>query len=271
MIYMTNNLSYSSIQRYGYIYKYPNKQKPEHFGCHYSYYLKYICNITQTDVDSKYGQFGTVIHNILCDFYPTAILGCIPNYPSPRDYFNDVLKNLLNKHWDFTLSDTMFKDALNILSSFAENEAKRYENFRNGTIAQFNPLHRELSIPEPFNIRIDKVLPDHTLMDYKTTKHPPEPPKSLQDTPIEYILQAGIYAISYQHHFKIWPPKMVYYFLRTSKPMVVPITQEVIDITSKISNEVIENINMKKFDKNPDNCQYCDMRHICGLETIQII
>lgn len=257
------NLSYSSISRYGYEYK------TKKVGCQYSYYLKYICNITPTDVDSKYGRFGTVIHNILEDFYPTAILGCIPNYPSPRDYFNDVLKNLLNKWWDFTFSDTMFKDALSILSLFAENEAKRYENFRQGII-QFNPLYRELSIPEPFNIRIDKVLPDHTLMDYKTTKHPPIPPTSLLDTPIEYILQAGIYAISYQNKFKIWPPRMVYYFLRTSQPMVVPINQHVIDITSRISNEVIQNINDKKFNKNSENCTRCDYRHVCGLEEIKL-
>lgn len=256
-------LSYSSIQRYGYRYN-------SHLtGCGYSYFLKYICNISPTTVDSKYGRFGIVIHNILNDFYPTVILGCVPNYASPKEYFNEVLKNLLNKHWDFTLSDTMFKEALSILSLFAENESKRYENYRQGTI-QFNPLYRELSIPEPFNIRIDKVLPDHTLMDYKTTKHPPITPASLLDTPIEYILQAGIYAISYQSKFKIWPGRMVYYFLRTSQPMVVPITQQVIDITSRISNEVIQNINDKKFNKNPENCTYCDYRHVCGLEEIKL-
>lgn len=257
-------LSYSSIQKYGYDYK------GQKYGCAYSYFLRYIAGITPTSVDSKYGSFGNVIHNILADFYPAVILGCVPNYKSPRDYFNDVLTNLLNKHWDYTLPDTMFKEALIILSLFAENESKRYDNFRAGNI-QFNPLYREISIPEPFNIRIDKVLPDHTLVDYKTTKHPPVQPTSLQDIPIEYILQAGIYAIAYQNKYKVWPSMMVYHFLRTNKSMGIGITQDVLNITMKISNEVIENINAKKFNKNPDNCHWCNFRHVCGLEEISLV
>lgn len=166
----------------------------------------------------------------------------------------------------------MFKDSLTALSNFAENEAKRYMNYRAGII-QFNPLHRELPLPEPFNIRIDKVFHDHSLMDYKFTKHPPvnNNPASLNEIDIQYILQAGTNAISYFNKFNIWPPKMVYYFVMSNQAMSVPITQEVINITSKISNEVIENINAKKFNKNPENCSWCDMRHVCGLEDINII
>lgn len=257
-------LSYSSIQRYGY------QHKGKDYGCGYSYFLKYILGIQPTTVDSKYGSFGSVIHNILADFYPTVILGCVPNYSSPKEYFNSVLTNLLNKHWDYTLPDTMFKEALTILSLFSENESKRYHNAVSGII-QFNPLYREISINEPFNIRIDKVLPDHTLVDYKTTKYPPLIPAILQDTPIEYILQSGIYAISYQNKYKIWPSMMVFHFLRTNKSMAISINQCVLDITTKISNEVTDNINAKKFKKNPESCQWCDMRHVCGLEEVSII
>lgn len=254
------NLSYSSIQRYGYTHN------SKLYGCPYSYYLKYIAHIHPTTVDSKYGNFGTVIHKILCEFYPTVVLGCIPNYSSPKEYFNEVLKNLLNKHWDYTLSETMLKDALSILSLFSENEAKRYENLKNGVITHFNPMHREISIYEPFNIRIDKVLHNHVLIDYKTTKHPPDP----KNIPIEYTLQAGIYAIAYNKKYNVWPSVMIYHFLRTTQPLPINIDQQVIDTATRISNFVTESINSGKFPKNSANCSWCDMRHVCGLETISL-
>jgi CRISPR/Cas system-associated exonuclease Cas4 (RecB family) len=253
-----DTLSYSSIQRHGYVYE------DKKYGCEWSYWLRYIKGIKPTYVDSKYGKFGQIIHDIFANFYPSIITGNINNYPSPKNYFDVILTDLLSKKWDYTLSETMYNEGIAILANFSINETNKYLASMRGEI-EFMPLHIELALDEPYNIRIDKILPDHSFMDYKTAT---EMPESIQ---IEHILQAGIYAISYFKKFGIWSPKMVYYFVRHNKPLIVPITQEIITITTDIANHVTDNINKGTFTKNSDNCHWCDERHVCGLEEVRLI
>lgn len=252
-----DKLSYSSIQRYGYTYE------SKKYGCEWSYYLKYIKGIHPLLADSKYWKFGSIIHDILANFYPSINNSNLNNYPNPKNYFDVVLADLLSKKWDYALPEKFYQDAISILTNFSVNESVKYTAYLHGE-TQFMPLYIELAINEPFNIRIDKVTNDG-FIDYKTSKEIPESPK------IEHILQAGTYAISYFKKFGIWSPKMTYYFLRHNKPLIVPITQEVINLTSDIANKVTDNINKGIFTKNSDNCTWCDMRHVCGLEEINLI
>jgi len=261
-------LSFSSISRYGFTYK--NKL----YGCPYSYLLKYHSGIEPTTVDAKYGNFGVVIHNVLNEFYPSAVFGNIRNFQSAKAYFYSLLESILQRLWDYSLSDAQYKDALGILNLFADNEAVRYERFNAGVILNFNPMHRELTITEPYNIRIDKVLyPDHMLMDYKTTKNLPANlnPQSMDEIDVKYVLQAGLYALTYYSKYGIWPPKMIYYFVRFNKSLPVQITQEVVNWSTYLANQVTEGINSRRFPKNSDNCGYCDYRHVCGLDQIEMI
>jgi hypothetical protein len=253
-----DTLSYSSIQRHGYTHE------GKKYGCQWSYYLRYIRRIQPTRIDDKYSKFGRIIHSIIADFYPTINVGNLNNYPNPKNYFDVILSDLLSKKWDYVLPENFYTDAIGILANFSINETNKYLASMRGEI-QFMPLHIELALDEPYNIRIDKILPDHSFMDYKTSK---EFPESIQ---IEHILQAGTYAISYFKKFGIWSPKMVYYFVRHNKPLIVPITQEVINTTTEIANYVTDNINKGTFNKNSDNCQWCDERHVCGLEEVRLI
>lgn len=253
---MSDKLSYSSIQRHGYIYE------GKKYGCQFSYYLRYIKEIQPTTVDDKYSKFGRIIHDILANFYPSLIVSNINNYPNPVNYFNTVLADLLSKKYDYVLPEKFYQDALGILQNFSNNESNKWQASLRGE-TQFMPIHIELALDEPFNIRIDKVTPDG-FVDYKTSKDFPDSPQ------IEHILQAGTYAISYFKKFGIWSPKMVYYFLRHNKPLVVPITDEVIRITTDIANSVTDNINKGIFTKNSDSCEWCDMRHVCGLEEVKL-
>ncbi len=251
-------LSYSSIQRHGYTYD--NKL----IGCQWSYYLRYIKQIRPTQVDSKYGRFGGILHDIFACFYPTLDMKQIINYPSPKNYFDKILFELISKKWDYTLSEAQYKDAISILENFSQNESNKYLAFRVGE-TQFMPLHIELALDDPFNIRIDKVNRDNTLIDYKTAKELPE------TVGIEHILQAGTYAISYFKKFAVWPNSCVFYFVRFNKYLKVDINDIVIKTTQDIANQVTENINKGKFIKNSENCKWCDMRHVCGLEEIRLI
>lgn len=251
--------------------RYGFKYKGKLYGCPRSYYLRYISGILPAVIDAKPGIFGSVIHNVLNEFYKSVVPGYISNYPTVKAYFYSVLETLLQRYWDYTLTDQMYKDALAILSNFAENEANRWEKHKAGIIAEFNPIFTELPIEEPFNIRIDKVLhPDHTMMDYKTTKYLPANlnPQNIDEIDIEYILQGGLYAYAYYNKYNRWTPKMVYYFLRFSKAMPVMITREVVDLSLYIASSVADGINNRRFPKNSENCKYCDYRHVCGLEEL---
>ncbi|MFA4870892.1 MAG: PD-(D/E)XK nuclease family protein [Pedobacter sp.] len=251
-------LSYSSIQRHGYTFE------NQLYGCQFSYYLRYIKQIPPTEIDSKNWKFEKILHSVFEHFYPSLNLSAIRDYPSPKNYFDIILGDLLNKNWDYTLSETAFKDAVSTLLIFSQNESNKYLASLNGE-TQFMPIHLELPLKEPYNICIDKVLFDHSMMNYKTAKELPDSIK------IEHILQAGIYAIDYHAKFGIWPPKMVFYYVRHNKPIIVNITQPVINIVTEISNNVTENINNGKFTKNSNACTWCDMRHVCGLEKIRLI
>ncbi len=250
---MVDKLSYSSIQRHGYTYE------GKKYGCEWSYYLRYLKQIQPTRIDSKYSRFGGIIHDILANFYPSIITGNINNYPHCKNYFDVILADLLSKKWDYVLPEKFYQDAIAILTNFSINESNKYIASMSGEV-QFMPLYIELVLDEPFNIRIDKVM-DNGFVDFKTAKVMPE-------IGIEHILQAGTYAISYFKKFGIWAPKMTYYFLRHNKPLVVPITDEVIKITTEIANSVTDNINRGIFTKNSDNCTWCDERHVCGLEEV---
>lgn len=258
MVIKLYNLSYSSIQRHGYTYK------DKLYGCQWSYYLRYIKQIYPTKTDQKYAIFGKIIHNILADFYQSVNMGNINDYPNYKSYFDKVLVDLLSRKWDYVLPEKTYQDAIIILTNFSINESNKYTAYMNGE-TQFMPLYVEISLFEPFNIRIDRVNFDHSFTDFKTSKEMPDSPQ------IEHILQAGTYAISYFKKYGIWSPKMVYYFLRHNKALVVPITQEVIDITKIIANNVTDNINKDTFIKNSNNCEWCDMRHVCGLEVVRLI
>lgn len=257
-VMILDKLSYSSIQRHGYTYE--DKQ----YGCQWSYYLRYIKGVQPLLADSRYWKFGNIIHDILAGFYPSIIISTLNNYPSPKNYFDVILADLLSKKWDYVLPEKFYVDAIAILTGFSLNESAKYTAFLRGE-TQFMPLHIELALDESFNIRIDRVNSDHTFTDYKTSKEMPESPK------IEHILQAGTYAISYFKKFGIWSPKMTYYFLRHNKPLIVYITQEVINLISDIANKVTDNINRGIFTKNSNNCTWCDMRHVCGLEEIDLL
>lgn len=252
-----DKLSYSSIQRHGYIYE------GKKYGCEWSYYLRYIKQVKPCKSDKKFTEFGKIIHDILANFYPAIINSTLNNYPNPKNYFDVILADLLSKKWDYVLPEKFYQDAIAILTNFSMNESLKYTAYLGGE-TQFMPLYIELALDEPFNIRIDRVNSDHSFTDYKTSKEMPESPK------IEHILQAGTYAISYFKKFGIWSPKMTYYFLRHNKPMIVPITQEVINLTGDVANKVVDNINKGIFIKNSDNCTWCDMRHVCGLEEINL-
>ncbi len=253
-----DKLSYSSIQRYGYNYE------GKLYGCQWSYYLRYIKEIKPCQADQKFAEFGIIVHDILANFYPSIVVGNINNYPNPKAYFNVILNDLLSRKWNYTLSETQYKECVGILDSFSTNESNKWTAL-NGDKTLFMPLHIELKINGDLNVRIDRInLPDHTMVDYKTNRDFSDSCK------IEHILQAGTYAVSYFKKYGIWSPKMVFYFLRHNKPLVINITQEIIDIVSEIINTTTDGINKGVFTKNSDNCTWCDMRHVCGLEETRL-
>lgn len=253
-----DKLSYSSIQRHGYIHD------GKKYGCQWSYYLRYIRGIIPSMIDSRYWRFGSIVHDIIANFYPSIVIGIIGNYPSPKNYFDTLLADILSKKWDYTLSEAQYNECIGVLDLFSTNESNKWQASIRGEV-QFMPMHIELALDDPFNIRIDRVNHDASFIDYKTSKEMPDMPK------IEHILQAGIYAIAYFKKFSIWSPRMTYYFLRHNKPLIIPITQEIINITTDITNKVTDNINKGVFTKNSGNCTWCDMRHVCGLEEIDLL
>jgi CRISPR/Cas system-associated exonuclease Cas4 (RecB family) len=266
--------------------------------CPMKYYFSKIAKIEVPMPENAF-KFGRTIHTILEKFY-------IEIEPDDYDgdaktYFNSIMLNLLNKHWDYSISDErktnndFYKEAEEILINFANFSAPEFDyRMKNDTIDKFFPAAVEEDIvSEKLNIRciVDRRNQSYNLVDYKSNKMfpdilleersslSPEEKEMYDDKNLEYLIQGVMNAMVVEDKYGVLPSKMTFLFVRHLKKkhngmLEVKITDEKIKTVTNYINMAREYINAEKFPLTAiksnctmyNGCEYkqmCDARNIC--------
>jgi putative RecB family exonuclease len=235
--------------------------------CALKFKFKYIDRIETEEEETIESFMGKKVHEALEWLYGQVKMNVVPELKKVLEYFEDRWKKNFNKEIKVNNKDYSPEHYFSAGKKFIENYYKRYEPFKENTIALEKKISLDLDGTGKYvligyvdRLVYNKEKKEYEIHDYKTSNSLAEQAYLEQDR------QLALYSLAiksiYQDANKIC---LIWHFLAFDKEFCIYKTDEQLEKLKKDTIELIKKIeSTKKFEANVTGlCKWCEYQSIC--------
>lgn len=227
---------------------------------------KYLKELGYEPVRIGSTLFGTIVHETIEDIHKSVIKGDIAAITKENvETWLTINYETASKQNNYHLSETNIKSALEQVLSYVEIASHHWENIKDAEMP--------VSLSQSKYIltgKVDLVLNDHNqyeILDFKTEK---KPQINIEVEKIERVrrqLEVYAYLLEKKYGIEVSGMKVYYTSEKDGNPYLSFKKDDThIKETIRIFDDVVDNIESKKFDNRCSDlkiCKNCDLRFFC--------